>query len=193
MCSWCNVIYCPPPPHYPQTPHTLPPSPNIWKCYTTYKQRMFPINRCSQKTSTLLLFYKLMVKIRVTKEECVFFYLRVYMLVGLCGTWPNEKRYRLGILYTHSSRLYLKMLFFVFFENVTPQNKIQALTNWNSWNSQRGDVKIHVTREECVFFHLRVYTLLGLSGTSWPNEKRYRPGINQSTWRGRNVFSFIQT
>ena len=83
---------------------TLPPSPNIWKCYTTYTQRMFPINRCSQKTSTLLLFYKLMVKIHVTKEECVFFYLRVYMLVGLCGTWPNEKRCRLGILYTHSSR-----------------------------------------------------------------------------------------
>ena len=80
-----------PPPHYPQTPHTLPPSPNIWKCYTTYKQRMFPINRCSQKTSTLLLFYKLMVKIRVTKEECVFFYLRVYMLVGLCRALASRK------------------------------------------------------------------------------------------------------
>ena len=52
---------------------------------------------------------------KASSRSWIFFNSLVYMFVGLYGTsWPNKKRYRPEIWYTHSLKPYLKMGFLVF-------------------------------------------------------------------------------
>ena len=45
----------------------------------------------------------------------LYVFLRLYLFIYVChASWPNEKRYRPEIWYTHFPRPYLKMAFFVY-------------------------------------------------------------------------------
>ena len=90
---------------------------------------------------------------------CVFIYLGIYVCHA---SWPNEKRYRPEIWYTHSPRPNLKT---AFFEKVT----LRAAS------LEKLPCQVDFPHISSIAFFM--YLFIYLCHASWQKEKRYRPEI----------------